>query len=117
MVEIANRARVPETDLIDIIIDGLNDKSGYVSMLYGARSIRELKQALIRYEKKLRDVVPVPVRTVASLNTVGQTGTKPKQMRMSTEGRASTGVSASSNTNVSGSGIDMSTIQCYNWAQ
>lgn len=49
MVEIGNRARVPETDLIDVIIDGLNDKSGYVSMLYGARSIRELKEALTRY--------------------------------------------------------------------
>lgn len=108
---------MPEVDLVDIIIDGLNDKSGYVSMLYGARSIRELKEALIRYEKKLRDVAPVSVRTVAPVNTVGQTGTKPKQMRMTTEGRASTGASASSNTNASGSGIDMSTIRCYNCFQ
>lgn len=115
MVEIANRARVPETDLIDVIIDGLNDKSGYVSMLYGARSIRELKEALTRYEKKLRDVVSVPVRTVASLNSVGQTGTKPKQMRVLTEARANTGASASSNANASG--IDMSTIRCYNCFQ
>lgn len=78
IIEIVNRAKVPETDLVDIIIDGLNDRSGYVSMQYGARSIRELKEALIGYEKKLKDVLPV--RTVAPLFSANQTRTKPKQM-------------------------------------
>lgn len=52
MQEIAMRAKIPEPDLIDIIIDGLNDKSQHVSMLYSAKNMSELKVLLERYEKK-----------------------------------------------------------------
>ncbi|XP_017490035.1 PREDICTED: uncharacterized protein LOC108378254 [Rhagoletis zephyria] len=38
MQYIASRADIPETDLVDIIIEGLNDKTSTVSMLYGASS-------------------------------------------------------------------------------
>lgn len=36
---IASRANIAETDLIDIIIDGLNDKSPLISMLFSATTI------------------------------------------------------------------------------
>lgn len=52
MQEIAMRAKIPESDLIDIIIDGLNDKSQHVAMLYSAKNMKEFKSLLDRYEKK-----------------------------------------------------------------
>ncbi|XP_036347460.1 uncharacterized protein LOC118756826 [Rhagoletis pomonella] len=56
MQYIASRADIPETDLVDIIIEGLNDKTSTVSMLYGASSIRELKVLMERYERKRKTI-------------------------------------------------------------
>ncbi|XP_036339955.1 uncharacterized protein LOC118749262 [Rhagoletis pomonella] len=51
---IASRSNIPELELIDIIIDGLQDKSSQVSMLYSATTLAELKVLMERYEKKKR---------------------------------------------------------------
>lgn len=52
MQEIANRAPIPEAELVDAVMDGLNDKSTNIAMLYGATYMTELKMLLERYEKK-----------------------------------------------------------------
>lgn len=78
MQEIASRAPVPEPDLIDFIIDGLNDKTNHVSMLYSATTVKELKALLDCYEKKRRSV-PVVVKNnnVGSSVSVTMNSTKP----------------------------------------
>lgn len=65
MQYIASRADVSDADLIDFVIDGLNDKSPAVAVLYGATSIRDLKILMERYEKRRRTPVPVPQKTSA----------------------------------------------------
>ncbi|RYE17727.1 MAG: hypothetical protein EOP45_15315, partial [Sphingobacteriaceae bacterium] len=108
MQYIANRADISETDLIDIIIDGLNDKSTLVSMLYGATTINQLKVLMERYEKKRRVFVPVPVPGVyANTRSVG---TVPK-IKPAVGPPVSTAASNSASASAS---VDMSTIRCYN---
>lgn len=51
---IAEKANIPETDLIDVIIAGLNDKTPLVNILYQATTIQQLKVQPERYQK-LRD--------------------------------------------------------------
>lgn len=102
MQYIANRADISETDLIDIIIEGLNDKSTLVSMLYGATTIQQLKVLMERYEKKRRVLVPVP-SVYANTRSVGAIP-KIKPAVVST---VSTAASNSAS-------VDMSTIRCYN---
>ncbi|XP_049282888.1 uncharacterized protein LOC125763594 [Anopheles funestus] len=52
MIEMANGCNIAEVDLVDIIIDGLEDNSSLVVMLYGAKTIAELKSLLPRYKKR-----------------------------------------------------------------
>lgn len=108
MIELANRANIPEVDVIDSIIDGLNDKSSAIMILMSAHTIAELKEALKRYEKKRR--VPVVVKTNNLVGmTVRRSNTgavaKPKHAQMTAA--ASTAVSAVG-------GVDLSTIRCFN---
>lgn len=51
---IANKANIPERDLVDAIISGLNERSSLVSMLYQATTVEQLKKQYERYDK-LRD--------------------------------------------------------------
>lgn len=95
---IASRADVSESDLIDIIIDGLNDKSTLVAMLYGAATIGELKFKMEKYDKK-RHAVPVKQSTVVSSST----GVVPKRY-----------VSTNTDAVASASGQDLSNVRCYN---
>uniref|UniRef100_A0A182NXF1 Retrotransposon gag domain-containing protein n=1 Tax=Anopheles dirus TaxID=7168 RepID=A0A182NXF1_9DIPT len=52
MVEISMGSNISEVDLVDIIIDGLNDNHYEVAMLYGAKTIAELKKLLPRYKMR-----------------------------------------------------------------
>nr|XP_040237395.2 uncharacterized protein LOC120958567 isoform X2 [Anopheles coluzzii] len=52
MIERASGYAIAEIDLVDIIVDGLNDNSRNVVMLYGAKTIQELKVLLPRYKKR-----------------------------------------------------------------
>ncbi|XP_052893624.1 uncharacterized protein LOC128301273 [Anopheles moucheti] len=52
MITIAKGHNIAEVDLVDIIIDGLQDTSHVVVMLYGAKTIAELKSLLPRYNKR-----------------------------------------------------------------
>lgn len=100
MQYIASRADVAEIDLIDIIVEGLNDKTPLVSMLYGATTIKQLKLLMERYEKKRRNQMPV---SAAVSMQAKSTGAVPKQK--------SIGSVATVNNNAS---VDISTVRCYN---
>ncbi|XP_055309423.1 uncharacterized protein LOC129573155, partial [Sitodiplosis mosellana] len=103
---IASRAEVSEADLIEIIIDGLNDSSTLVSMLYSATTMVEFKVLMERYEKKrnammsMKKVLIQPVANKAkALMTVANSGFNASV--------------ASANVNAGANGVDMSTIRCY----
>ncbi|KFB39094.1 Dwil\GK21266-PA-like protein [Anopheles sinensis] len=49
--EMAMSCSVPEEEVVDIIIEGLGDATVYNSMLYGLRTVNELKQMIHRYER------------------------------------------------------------------
>lgn len=51
MQEIASRSSITEGELASIIVDNLDDGSNGAAMLYGATSMRQLKDLLIRYER------------------------------------------------------------------
>ncbi|XP_035909081.1 uncharacterized protein LOC118510854 [Anopheles stephensi] len=53
MVDLAQSYNISEVDLVDIIIDGFEDDSPTIVMLYGVKTIAELKSLLPRYEKRL----------------------------------------------------------------
>ncbi|KAI8114805.1 Gag polyprotein [Lucilia cuprina] len=48
---IAEKANIPETDLLDTIIAGLNDNSTLINILYQATNMQQLKIQLDRYQK------------------------------------------------------------------
>lgn len=48
---IADKASIPEKDVVDAVITGLNDKSSFVTMLYNATTFEQLQIQLERYEK------------------------------------------------------------------
>uniref|UniRef100_A0A182S5H6 Uncharacterized protein n=1 Tax=Anopheles maculatus TaxID=74869 RepID=A0A182S5H6_9DIPT len=52
MVEMAQGYDISEVDLVDIIINGFEDDSHTIVMLYGVQTIAELKSLLPRYEKR-----------------------------------------------------------------
>lgn len=52
MIKAAKGYYVAEEILVDIIIDGLEDRTPLVVMLYGVKSIAELKRLLPRYIKR-----------------------------------------------------------------
>lgn len=72
MQEIASFAAIPEADVIDSIIDGLNDKSNNVAILYGARNIKELKQLMERYEKRRVQASEMETNVIAKINVIEQ---------------------------------------------
>lgn len=83
----------------DISIDGLNDKSTLVAMLYGAATIVELKFKMEKYEKK-HLAVPAKQSTMVSSST----GAVPKRY-----------VSTNTDAVASASGQDLSNVRCYNY--
>lgn len=61
MQKIARRVDMPEAELVRMIINGLNDNSELIAMLYTANTMQGLKALLGCYGK---------VRTDTKLNTV-----------------------------------------------
>ncbi|XP_031639447.1 uncharacterized protein LOC116351483 [Contarinia nasturtii] len=108
MQYIASRSNIPETDLIDLIISGLNDKSVHASILYSARTLAELKMLMERYEK-LRHASVQPRSSAMPAATMKQ---KPYVPDASANTRAI--ASASGSTTKSVGEIDLSGIRCYN---
>lgn len=70
MQEIASRANIPELDLIDCIVDGINDNSSNAAMLSTARNLRDLKLMLDRYEKKRPRALAKPYAAANRFTTV-----------------------------------------------
>lgn len=115
MVEIANRApALPEQEIVEMIVDGFQDDSQMATILYGAKTIAELKEKLKRF---CRTRTPVVVATPSTSK-----GAIPKQSYQVartvantvniSRPAANTSVATNANTNVSG--IDMTTIRCFN---
>lgn len=55
MLEIAAQTDVETSAVIQYIIEGINDEAGNKSILYGARTIRQLKEKFTQYEKMKRE--------------------------------------------------------------
>ncbi|XP_031632439.1 uncharacterized protein LOC116346498 [Contarinia nasturtii] len=108
MQHIASRSMIPEADLIDLIISGLNDKSVHASILYGARTLADLKLLTERYEKLRR--VTVQPKTSA----IPAAMTKPKSNVPDASANTRAFASASANATKSVGEIDLSGIRCYN---
>ncbi|XP_031639444.1 uncharacterized protein LOC116351482, partial [Contarinia nasturtii] len=108
MQYIASRSNIPETDLIDLIISGLNDKSVHASILYSARTLAELKMLMERYEK-LRRASVQPRSSAMPAATMKQ---KPYVPDASANTRAIASASGSAPKSVGE--IDLSGIRCYN---
>ncbi|XP_067616498.1 uncharacterized protein [Eurosta solidaginis] len=51
MQKIAARAKIEESELIDLIINEIGDVSTSAAMIYGATTLRELKTLVVRYER------------------------------------------------------------------
>lgn len=109
MQKIASRAKVPEVDVVDSIIEGLNDKTAAVMILMSARTIAELKEATKRYDKRRRIVT---VTKGASASAVPAAVNRANVGANTTAKRAAVPVSAGSN--ASASGVDLSNVRCYN---
>lgn len=60
MQEIAAQGDVMEYDLVQLILDGMRENSPAASLLYGATSIKELKEALTRFERRVRRIKLAP---------------------------------------------------------
>lgn len=118
MVEIASHATIPDTDLVDLIVEGLQDSSANIAMLYSAKTVAELKELLKRYEKMCR----VQAKPEASANFSTYRGAIPKQTgpaaRSVTKPAANTVANTAANTVVnqsaSPSNTDLSSVRCYN---
>lgn len=78
MLEIAQRAPVPELNIVEAIIDGLQDRSSNISLLFGATTTDQLQKLIQRYEKR-RGMIPTPARPVLAPAT--QSGATPKTYR------------------------------------
>ncbi|XP_059217077.1 uncharacterized protein LOC131994324 [Stomoxys calcitrans] len=52
MQTIAAEGEINEQELVDIIIDGMEDKTNNISILYGSNSLQELMHQIDRYEKR-----------------------------------------------------------------
>lgn len=77
MQEIALRAEIPEADLIECIIDGINDESNNAMILMTASTVRDLKALADRYEKK-RIESEVSMKTAVNDETSADTAAEPK---------------------------------------
>lgn len=96
MQKIARRVQMPEAELVRIIINGLNDKSGLTAMLYTANTMQSFKALLGCYEK---------VRAETKLTTVMKPTTIAKPL--TTEMKPKTTIVTS----------DLAKIRCYNCGQ
>lgn len=110
MIEIASRAPVPEVDIIDCIVDGLNDKSQNVMLLLNATTIAELKVAVKRYERKRRATAPVATTTVSSKAAAPPTNA----VLSAALRRAATVASNAASAGAIATPSDMTTVRCYN---
>lgn len=63
MQEIALRADVPEEELVDLIVEGIDDKSQNVMLLMSATTVAELKRLADRYERKKLRPISMPSTT------------------------------------------------------
>ncbi|XP_059216783.1 uncharacterized protein LOC131994224 [Stomoxys calcitrans] len=52
MQTIAAEGEINEQELVDILIDGMEDKTNNISILYGSNSLQELMHGIDRYEKR-----------------------------------------------------------------
>ncbi|KAI8116305.1 Gag-Pol polyprotein [Lucilia cuprina] len=52
MQTIASQAKIEGQELVDIIIDGMQDNSNNISLLYGSTTVEELIACVDRYEKR-----------------------------------------------------------------
>ncbi|XP_062559343.1 uncharacterized protein LOC134224113 [Armigeres subalbatus] len=59
MQEIASRANIDETQVVQLIIDGFQDRSANIAVLYPARNLAQLKQLSRRYVQ-LRELYANP---------------------------------------------------------
>ncbi|XP_055642215.1 uncharacterized protein LOC129779005 [Toxorhynchites rutilus septentrionalis] len=61
MQEIASRVNIEENQVVQLIVDGFQDRSANIAVLYPARNLAELKQLSRRYIQ-LRDMHSVPIQ-------------------------------------------------------
>lgn len=80
MQEIASRANIDENQTVQFIIDGFQDRSANIAVLYPARDLAHLKQLSRRYVQ-LREMYPTPIRTQPVKQKVKATSTKPESPR------------------------------------
>lgn len=69
MREIASQADIEESELVQFIVDGLDDRTNSVSMLYGARSFEQLRELLPVFERRRARLQPTTVRPNATVPT------------------------------------------------
>lgn len=114
MLEIAQRAPLPELDIVEAIIDGLQDRSNNISLLFGATTIDQLQTLINRYEKR-RGAVPVPIRPAASAIQGGAVPKTYNKQWPTTETPVTQMPGAQPNRqSSSATATDMSQIRCFN---
>lgn len=103
LVEIANHApAISEQDVVDAIINGLRDNSKNVSILYGAKTIAELKESLKRFDHLSRAQVTEFGQSKGAISNQGQSVVRTV---------ANTVASAKPAASVSASNVDMATVR------
>lgn len=108
MQELASRARVDEQTTIAYVIDGFQDRSANIAMLYQAKTISELKRLSHRYAQ-LRE--SNGLSTISVTNSNGMQQFRPRSTnRFGTSASANT----SANTSASASASATNAIRCYN---
>ncbi|XP_062535678.1 uncharacterized protein LOC134204898 [Armigeres subalbatus] len=80
MQEIASRANIDEIQTVQFIIDGFQDRSASIAVLYPARDLAHLKQLSRRYVQ-LREMCPAPIRTQPAKQKIKPTTSKPESPR------------------------------------
>lgn len=90
MLEIAAKANIDTRTAIQYIIEGISDDPANKSILYGARTVKQLKERFIQYENMKREITKTRAKMSERKETnVGRTDHKLK--RMTSTGAAATG--------------------------
>lgn len=74
MEEIDSQVEMPEGDLVECIVEGLQDNSQAATVLHTARTMREFETVLKIYEKKKaeRNLMPLQMMRPAANNSTKQ---------------------------------------------
>lgn len=106
MQEIALRVEMDERELVSLIIAGLRDTSGYVSMLAGAETIDALVRLLPAYERNM---------SLTRFHAPGAntSGAAPKRMMMTSQQTSGT-IQQSGLKQTSATSADANQVRCYN---